>query len=126
MNYQGAVVWKNAMKLAIATCRCAAGLPAEERFGLRSQMTRAAVSVPSNIAEGWARESRKEKAQFLAIAHGSAAELNTQVLICRHLCWLSHGQSDPLLKLADEVGRMLTVMRRGLRGGRSEEVEGRK
>lgn len=120
MNYQNAVVWRKAMKLAIASCRCAASLPAEERYGIRSQITRAAVSVPSNIAEGWARESRKEKAQFLAVAHGSAAELNTQLLVCRHLGWLRREQVDPLLQLVDEVGRMLTVMRRGLRAGKTE------
>lgn len=115
MNYQDAVVWKKAMKLAICTCRCATELPYEERFGMRSQITRAAVSVPSNIAEGWARESRKEKAQFLSVAHGSAAELNTQLLICRNLAWIRDDQVSQLLLLVDEVARMLTVMRRGLR-----------
>jgi four helix bundle protein len=115
MNYQASAVWKKALTLAVTTCRQSRRLPPEERFGMRSQMTRAAISVPSNVAEGWARESRKEKAHFLAIALGSLAELNTQIEICDQLGWLDHTEARPMLALADEVGRMLTVMRRGLR-----------
>jgi four helix bundle protein len=103
------------MHLAEMTCRLSRQLPSEERFGMKSQMSRAAVSVPSNIAEGWTRESRKEKAQFMAIAHGSLGELHTQLLLCRRLEWLPAPEADHLISLAFEVGRMLTTLRKALR-----------
>ena len=117
MHYRDAEVWKRAMTLAEHACRLSGGLPAAERFGLRSQISRAAVSVPSNIAEGWSRESRREKAQFLAIAQGSLSELHTQLLLSERLGWI-----DPLALrqphgLIDETSRMLTVLRRKLRTG---------
>ena len=115
MHYQDAVIWKKSMRLAVAACREAALLPREERFGMRSQMTRAATSVACNVAEGWNRESRKEKAQSLAIAHGSLAELNTQLHISMQLGWLAPSRVDPLILLIEEIGRMLTTLRQGLR-----------
>lgn len=115
MRYRDAVIWKKAMDLAESACRCAARLPAEERFGIRAQITRAAVSVPSNVAEGWSRESRKEKAQFLAIAHGSLSELHTQLLLCERLGWMASGPLQSSYGLIDEMSRMLTALRRGLR-----------
>jgi four helix bundle protein len=102
------------MVLAEGSCRLAAGLPPAERFGIRPQITRAAISVPSNISEGWTRESRKEKAHFLAIAQGSLAELHTQLLLCQRLRWVERMPTD-LLDLIDETSRMLTTLRRRLR-----------
>lgn len=127
MHYRNAVVWSKAMLLAEQACRLAAVLPPIERFGMRSQMSRAAISVPSNIAEGWSRESRREKAQFLAIAQGSLSELHTQLLLCERLGWLTAGALSPAYGLIDEISRMLTTLRRGLRkeskerGVRNEE-----
>ncbi len=115
MHYRNAVVWQKAMRLAEMACRSCKKLPSEERFGIRAQITRAAISVPSNVAEGWTRESRKEKAQFMAIAHGSLGELHSQILLCRRLGWLEPGEADATISLAFEVGRMLTTLRRGLR-----------
>lgn len=120
MHYRDAVVWKKAMDLAEAACRCATGLPPEERFGIRGQITRAAVSVPSNVAEGWSRESRKEKAQFLAIAQGSLSELHTQLLLCERLGWMASGPLLSSYGLIDEVSRMLTALRRRLRAAPGE------
>lgn len=100
MHYRDAKVWEKAMHLAELVCRGTAALPHEERFGMRGQITRAAVSVPSNIAEGWARESRREKAQFMAIAHGSLAELHTQILLCERVGWLERGDVEPALRLS--------------------------
>ncbi|MGH7505737.1 MAG: four helix bundle protein, partial [Longimicrobiales bacterium] len=74
VHYREAIVWKKAMRLAREVYRLAPRLPKEETYGMRSQLTRAAVSIPANIAEGWTRESDREKAWFLAIAHGSLAE----------------------------------------------------
>jgi four helix bundle protein len=115
MHYRNAVVWQKAMALAEQACRLAGTLPAAERFGLRSQLSRAAVSVPSNIAEGWSRESRREKAQFLAIAQGSLSELHTQLLLGERLGWLNAEPLKPIHELIDEVSRMLTSLRRQLR-----------
>lgn len=116
MHYRGALVWIKSMRLAELVCMNAARLPVEERYGVRLQMTRAAISVPSNIAEGWTRESRKEKAQFLAVAHGSLAEVHTQMLLCVRLGWLDGQKLAEALALVDEVGRMLTSLRRTVRG----------
>lgn len=115
MHYRNAVIWNKAMVLAEQACRLAGTLPAAERFGLRSQLSRAAVSVPSNIAEGWSRESRREKAQFLAIAQGSLSELHTQLLLGERLGWLDAESLISLYGLIDEVSRMLTILRRQLR-----------
>ena len=115
MHYRNAVVWEKAMALAEQACRLAGTLPAAERFGLRSQLSRAAVSVPSNIAEGWSRESRREKAQFLAIAQGSLSELHTQLLLGERLGWLDPEPLRSVYRLIDEVSRMLTALRRKLR-----------
>jgi four helix bundle protein len=115
MHYERSIVWKKSMRLAEEACRHASSLPREERFGMRSQMTRAAVSIPSNIAEGWSRETQKDKANFLAIAQGSLAEFNTQLLLCRQLGWLEEGPTQTMLDLIDEVSRMLTTLRQRFR-----------
>ena len=82
---------------------------------MRSQITRAAVSVPANIAEGWTREGMREKAQFLAIAQGSLAETETLLTLCEDLGWFPRTETARLRGLLDEVSRMLTVMRRNRR-----------
>ena len=115
MHYRSAVIWEKAMALAEQACRLAGTLPAVERFGLRSQLSRAAISVPSNIAEGWSRESRREKAQFLAIAQDSLSELHTQLLLAERLGWLDPEPLAQTYGLIDEVSRMLTTLRRRLR-----------
>ena len=115
MHYRNAVIWQKAMTLAETACRCSRRLPAEERFGVRLQITRAAISIPSNIAEGWSRESRREKAQFLAIAQGSLSELHTQLLLCERLGWINETSLQSAYALIDETSRMLTVMRRRFR-----------
>ena len=112
MDYTKAIVWERAMQLAEHVLTISKSLPRHQRLGLRDQIMRSATSVPSNIAEGWARESRKEKLHFLAIAHGSLAELHTQTLLCQRVGWLSTDDVLPAVRLADEVGRMLTVLRR--------------
>ena len=115
MHYRESILWGKAMRLAEVACREAARLTVRERYGLRSQLTRAAVSVVSNIAEGWNRESSREKAQFFAIAQGSLAELHTQFQLCANLRWLDEVRLTELFGLVDEVGRILTVLRQNLR-----------
>ena len=112
MRYEGSIVWQKSLQLAEAVILLSRALPPEERYGLRSQMVRAATSVPSNVAEGWVRESFKEKARFMSIAHGSLAELHTQILICQRARWLTAVDTRQALDVLDEIARMLTVIKR--------------
>jgi four helix bundle protein len=84
-GYKELIVWQKAMTLVQEVYRITNSFPKEEVFGLTSQIRRAAVSIPSNIAEGRSRRTRKDFGQFLAIAYGSAAELETQLLIAKSL-----------------------------------------
>ena len=79
---------------------------------MRSQITRAVVSIPANIAEGWARESVNEKAHFLAIAQGSLAETETLLTLCEEIGWFPKSDTKTLRSLLDETSRILTTMRR--------------
>jgi four helix bundle protein len=115
MHYRQTMVWSKAMEAAREIYRLAALLPREEVYGMRSQITRAAVSVPCNIAEGWTRASPREKAQFLAIAHGSLAELETQLSLCEQIGWFPLIETSLVRELVDEISRMLTALRRGHR-----------
>lgn len=94
-------VWRDALDLVEAVYRVTASFPSDERFGLTSQLRQAAVSVPSNIAEGAARRTRAELLQFLYIARGSLAEIETQIQISRRLDML--GNDADLDELLDRV-----------------------
>lgn len=104
-DYKDLVVWQKAMTLVVGVYRAAQTFPREELFGLAAQMRRAAVSVPSNIAEGQARPTRGEFRQFHGYAKGSLAELETQLLIARELGYLQ--SPDNLLAQLHEVARLL-------------------
>jgi four helix bundle protein len=95
------------MALVLNVYRCTQAFPKIETYGLTSQLRRAAVSVPSNIAEGQARLSTGEFRQFLGNARGSLMEVETQVCIARDLGYLDQNQSDCLLNDTAEVGRIL-------------------
>jgi four helix bundle protein len=112
MHYREAIVWKKAMAAAKELYRLVPRLPPEETYGIRSQVTRAVVSIPANIAEGWTRESDKEKAQFLAIAQGSLAETETLLTLCEEIGWFPREETQALRGLLDEASRMLTTLRR--------------
>ena len=98
--------WKIAMDLVTRVYELTRGFPAEERYGLASQMRRAAVSVPSNIAEGAARGGRKEFAQFLHIARGSLSELETQLMIAVRLNYMM--KDDAAFALLEHVSRLVS------------------
>lgn len=115
MHYRETVIWQKAMLAAREVYRLVPRLPREETYGMRSQITRSAVSVPANIAEGWTREGAREKAHFLAIAHGSLAETETLLTLCEDLNWFPRRETTQLRALLEEVSRMLTVMRRNRR-----------
>jgi len=98
--------WQEAMRLARAIYEITRGFPRDEMYGLTAQMRRAAVSVPSNLAEGAARPGRKEFAQFLGIAKGSLSELETQLLLAADLGYIS--REHDVFSLAEHVAKLLT------------------
>lgn len=105
-------VWKKAMDLAAQVYSLTAKFPKEELYGLTSQIRRSAVSIPSNIAEGAARHSRKEFIQFLHIASGSVAELETQFLLAIQIGLLS---GDHIISHVEELRKLLLVLLRSLK-----------
>jgi four helix bundle protein len=108
------VLWQKAMALASATYRVTWSLPRDETFGLTRQIRRAAVSVPSNVAEGSARRTSRDYLAFLHVARGSLAELRTQLLLAREVGCLTDTDLRPLEPQLDEVGRLLNAVIRGL------------
>lgn len=100
--------WKESHKLAIRIYQETRGFPKEELFGLTSQMRRCAVSVPSNIAEGFNRANGKEKIQFYRIAHGSVAELQAQLLIAKDVKFIKESTCNGLLLQAELVHKIIT------------------
>ncbi len=103
------------MDLAVLVHQCCAALPRSEIYGLVSQLRRAAISVPSNIAEGYARSSTKEFIYFLGVARGSMAELETQLLLAQRVGYLPESEVTDLQDRIDEVGRILHAVVAGLR-----------
>jgi four helix bundle protein len=114
MKYSDLLVWQKAMTLVEEVYRATRSLPARERFGLCGQMQRAAVSIPSNIAEGHGRKSTGAFLNHLSVASGSVAELETQIQIAERLGYLSVEESSRLRAEAGEVGRMLAGLRSSL------------
>lgn len=106
-SYRDLIVWKKSMALALDVYRSTQEFPKTETYGLVSQLRRAAVSIPSNIAEGQARLSTGEFRQFLGNARGSLMEVETQILISQELGYLGMSKSESLLSAAAEVGRIL-------------------
>lgn len=114
-SYRDLEVWRQSMELAETVWRLSAQFPAQERFGMTSQLRRAATSVPANIAEGAQRNKTGEFLQFLGIASGSLAETETFLLLAERLELLPAGRNQVALEQADAVGRMLTGLKRSLR-----------
>lgn len=106
-NYQDLMAWQKAMDLVLAVYESTEVLPKSELFGLTSQMRRAALSIPSNIAEGKGRFSNKELVQFLLRARGSLLELETQLLIAFRLRYVPENRFEVLRGQCSEVGRIL-------------------
>ena len=114
-NYRDLMAWQKAMDLVIAVYRVSARFPREELYGLSSQLRKAAVSVPSNIAEGQGRGTKKEFARFLRIAHGSIREVETQTLIAARLTYLNATLAEEVLTLAASAGRLVAGLINSLR-----------
>lgn len=113
-SHRDLIVWQKGMDLAVEVYALTKRLPATENFRMIGQITRSVVSVPANIAEGRARSTRKDYANFLAIAQGSLAETETYILLSIRLGYLTDEQADKALSLIGEVGRMLTTLRQRL------------
>ena len=106
-NYRNLMVWQNSRKLVKQIYNLTGEFPLEEKFGLANQIQRAAVSIPSNIAEGAGRNSDKEFKRFLFIANGSIAELETQLLICEKLDFADQADIYSLLRRTEEIRKMI-------------------
>jgi four helix bundle protein len=115
-GYKDLIVWQKAMQLVKSIYLLTRDFPSDERFGLISQMRRAAVSVASNIAEGQARHSTGEFIQFVSHAEGSVAELETQLLIAVELDFCTQEAAAPIFGLLLELRTMLNALRRKLQG----------
>ena len=113
-SYRDLVAWQKAMDLVAAVYCCTQTFPKAETYGLVSQLRRAAVSVPSNIAEGHARQSTGEFRQFLGHARGSLVEIETQVLIAQRLGYVDSTRSVQLLERTAEIGKVLSGLLRAL------------
>ncbi|HEY1422754.1 MAG TPA: four helix bundle protein [Candidatus Acidoferrum sp.] len=113
-TYRDLQVWQKAMDLVENCYQVSRSLPKDELFGLTSQIRRAAVSVPANIAEGFGRWHRKEYVHHLRMAAGSVTELETHLLIAGRLRYLQSDAVQYLLKATDEIGRMLNGLIKAL------------
>ncbi len=113
-GYKELLVWQKALLVTRNVYRLTRSFPSEERFGLIAQMRRAAVSIPSNIAEGQARRTTREFIQFLSHSEGSLAELETQMLISVDLAYCHKAEASPIFVDLDELRKMLNALRRKL------------
>lgn len=111
-SYKELIVWQKSMTLVKELYKITEHFPSNEQFGLTSQMRRASVSIPSNIAEGWGRLSRKNYIQFLRISRGSLFELETQILITKELKYIK--DSEAIEGLIIEISKMLNSLIRKL------------
>lgn len=108
-------VWKKAIDFVKKVYHITAMFPAEEKFGLVSQMRRAAISIPSNISEGAGRNNPKEFSQVMGIAQGSVAELETQLIISRELSFLQNQVADEMLLELDVISKMIIGLKKSIK-----------
>ena len=114
-SHKDLILWQKALDLAVAVHEATAAFPKSEMFGLVSQIQRAAVSIPSNIAEGSARRSTREFIAFLHIARGSMAEVETQLLLAQRVGYVGNERLTVLQLRLDKVGRIMNAVITGLR-----------
>ena len=113
-SFKDLIVWQKAVQLSSEIYRLTAAFPRSEQFGLTNQMRRAAVSIASNIAEGYGRRTRGEYVQFLGHARGSNCELQTQLIIAGNLGFHKRSLPDAAEKLSSEISRMLIALMKKL------------
>jgi len=124
-SYRDLIAWQKSMAFVTEIYRITKAFPKEEIYGLSSQLRRAAVSIPSNIAEGQARLSRLEFKNFLSHARGSLVEVETQLLISQNLGYLSKKQADELVMRTSELARILNGLLDAIRSSSTENREPR-
>src|SRR3990167_9579649 len=122
-SYKELIVWQKSVELVEAIYQLTSSFPKDELFGIISQIRRASVSIPSNIAEGYGRRSHKEYKQFYSISYGSALELETQLLISKRLELASNDKFPKSESLLNKVIRMLYVMVYKEKGGLYQRIE---
>ena len=109
-SYRNLIVWQKSIELSIEVYNLVKLLPKEEVYALSDQMRRAVISIPSNIAEGQSRKNPNEFIHFLHIAKGSKSELETQLIICNQINYLTSAQTEKALALCDEIGKMIVAL----------------
>ena len=109
-TFKDLLVWQKSMELARQVHRATSSFPHEEKFGLVSQMRRCAVSIPSNISEGYGRDSKGEQAYFLQISRGSSNELGTQTTLAHEFGYIDDEDNEQITELNDEVNKMLNSL----------------
>ncbi|HEX9200800.1 MAG TPA: four helix bundle protein [Acidobacteriaceae bacterium] len=124
-TYRDLKVWQTSIDLTENIYRLTAVFPASKMYGLSAQMRRAAVSIASNIAEGWGRRSRKDYSRFVLVARGSNDELQTQLVIAGRLRFGNAKQLAEAGTLSDEIGKMLSGLHRFLQTPRRKPIEPR-
>ncbi len=113
-NHRDLIVWQKSMDLAVTAYQLTASFPSDERYGLTSQIRRSCASVPANIAEGYGRESSGAYAQQLRVAQGSLKELETHVELAHRVGHIDAAALSPVLKSAEEIGKMLRSLIRSI------------
>lgn len=113
-DFKDLVVWQRAMDLVAEVYQVVKKLPKEELYALSDQIRRAVISIPSNIAEGYGRNSSKEFSHFISIAKGSKSELETQLLLCVKIDYLKESDIQNMMYLIDQVGKMLYSLQKKL------------
>lgn len=114
-NLKELTVWNKAIDLTIELYRVSSELPQNEKYGLIPQMKRAAVSIPSNIAEGAGRNNKQEFIQFLGIANGSVFELMTQIIIAKNLLMIDNNTANLLISKIEEIQKMAYGLQKKLK-----------
>jgi four helix bundle protein len=114
-SYRDLEVWRKSIRLVEETYRLSSGLPRNEEFGLKIQMRRAAVSIPSNIAEGHSRRHSREFLQHLSISSGSLAELETQINLAMRWNFIHPTDAEEATRLCKEIGKMLHGLANAIR-----------
>ena len=123
-SFRDLAVWQRSMDLAVAVYRVARMFPRDEQYRLTAQLTRAAASIPANIAEGHARATRKDYAHFVSIAQGSTAETETFLQLAHRLGYLTDAQPAGVLESVRDVSRMLMSLHGRLRAAPRPAVNG--
>jgi four helix bundle protein len=113
-KYRELIVWQKSIEFAEKIYLVTKHFPMEERFGLAAQLKRSAVSIPSNIAEGAGRESKREFSQFLSISMGSCFEAETQLILANKIGMISNEELNNLLHASDEIQKILVGLKKSL------------